>query len=144
MMLEINEGHLKNKLKQTTDTTTTPIHCSEYTQEEDLVEERRKIFGEEEYPTQMADKDKEDQESDNSVERNLEEEEEEFLIVMTAAKERKKHEADLMKGSLLKDKLSQTGWKIRRNFNNRNHANMDEKDRIDLFSTDKHANDSLS
>ena len=45
-MLEINEGH--NKVKKTKNDHSKTI-CSDYTQEEDLVEERRKIFGEEEY-----------------------------------------------------------------------------------------------
>ena len=45
-MLEINEGHSKAKKTKTDNSKTV---CSDYTQEEDIVEERRKIFGEEEY-----------------------------------------------------------------------------------------------
>lgn len=66
------------------------------------------------------------------MERNPDEEEDEFLIVMQACKERKKYEHDIGK-PMLKDKLSQTGWKIRQNFMKKTNALLDEKDRIDVF-----------
>ncbi len=34
----------------------------------------------------------------------------------------------------MKDKLSQTGWKLRQNFMKKGNANIDEKDRIDVFT----------
>lgn len=55
------------------------------------------------------------------------------MIVIQAIKERKKHETDGNK-ALLKDKLSQTGWKLRENFMKKSNAFLDEKDRIDIFS----------
>ena len=51
---------------------------------------------------------------------------------MQATKERKKFEEDINRPNM-KNKLSQTGWKIRQNFNKRSHAHMDDKDRIDVF-----------
>ena len=54
-------------------------------------------------------------------------------MVMAASKERKKQEQKLVKGSHLKSKLSQTGWKIRNNFLQQGAGIVDEKDRIDLF-----------
>ena len=48
-------------------------------------------------------------------------------------RERKKHEAESNR-PLLKDKLSQTGWKLRENFMKKANAFLDEKDRIDVFS----------
>jgi hypothetical protein len=35
---------------------------------------------------------------------------------------------------MLKDKISQTGWKLRENFLKKTNAFLDEKDRIDVFS----------
>ena len=54
---------------------------------------------------------------------------------MEATKERKKYEAEINR-PFLKDKLSQTGWKIRENFLKKSNINMDEKDRIDVFGGD--------
>ena len=100
---------------------------TDFSQEEDLVDERRLIFGEQE--TQEPD----GSESDDSIERNPEEEEEEFLIVMQACRERKRFEEDA-KRPMMREKLSQTGWKIRSNFLKKTHLYMDDKDRIDVFA----------
>ena len=60
-------------------------------------------------------------------------EEDEFMIVLQAVRERKKNEAE--QGQvLLKDKLSQTGWKLRENFMKKSNALLDDKDRIDVLS----------
>ena len=36
---------------------------------------------------------------------------------------------------MLKDKLSQTGWKLKDNFLKRQNAFIDEKDRVDVFDS---------
>ena len=61
------------------------------------------------------DSDKEADDSDDSVGRDRDEDEDEFMIVLQAVRERKKYEAELAK-PMLKDKLSQTGWKLKDNF----------------------------
>ena len=76
------------------------------------------------------------QKSDDSIERNHDEEEEEFMIVMHACKERKKFEEDINRPGI-KNKLSQTGWKIRHNFIKKSNIHLDDKDRIDVFGGGK-------
>lgn len=56
------------------------------------------------------------------------------MIVLQAVRERKRHEQELGQ-PLLKDKLSQTGWKLRDNFLKRQNAFIDDKDRIDVFDS---------
>ena len=54
------------------------------------------------------------------------------MIVMAASKERKKQEEQVNKPGM-KDKLSQTGWKIRHNFIKQTNNYLEDKDRIDVF-----------
>ena len=55
------------------------------------------------------------------------------MIVLQAVRERKKIEAE--NGDLkMKDKLSQTGWKLKHNFMKKSNACIDDKDRIDVFT----------
>eukprot|EP00347_Sterkiella_histriomuscorum_P012033 403370148 len=96
--------------------------------EDDPLEERRRMFGEE-----SQDSDDDGNQSDDSLGNAQEEEEDEFMIVLQAVRERKKNEAENGK-TLLKDKLSQTGWKLRENFMKKSNAYLDEKDRIDVFN----------
>lgn len=56
------------------------------------------------------------------------------MIVLQAVRERKRYEAELAK-PMLKDKLSQTGWKIKDNFMKRQNAFIDDKDRVDVFDS---------
>ena len=67
-------------------------------EKEDPAEDRKRIFGD-------------DQESDKS---DRDEEEDEFMMVLRAVRDRSKFETH--NRPLLKDKLSQTGWKLRENF----------------------------
>ena len=55
------------------------------------------------------------------------------MIVLQAVRERKKNEAEANR-PLMKDKLSQTGWKLRENFLKRGNAHLEDKDRIDVFN----------
>ena len=54
------------------------------------------------------------------------------MIVMAASKERKRQETEMQRPNL-KEKLSQTGWKIRHNFLKRTNAHLDDRERIDVF-----------
>ena len=103
-------------------------------EEDDPQEERRRIFGEEESLSSGDDSEKEGEDSDDSVGRDRDEDEDEFMIVLQAVRERKKYEAELAK-PLMKDKLSQTGWKLKDNFLKRQNAFIDEKDRVDVFDS---------
>ena len=103
-------------------------------EEDDPQEERRRIFGEEESCSDdESDKDNAE-ESDDSVGRDRDEDEDEFMIVLQAVRERKKYEAELAK-PMMKDKLSQTGWKLKDNFMKRQNAYIDDKDRVDVFDS---------
>ena len=64
---------------------------------------------------------------------NCEEDEDEFMIVLQAIRERKKIEAETG-GSVIKGKLSQTGWKLKQNFLHKNNSLIEDKDRIDVFN----------
>lgn len=105
-----------------------PLHHTSSIPEEDddPIEERRLMFGE---ISSDSDRDSDDEtnpgdgyKSDDSVKAmrggahgTCEEDDDEFMIVMHAVRERKKMEAESGK-PLLKDKLSQTGWKMKNNF----------------------------
>ena len=95
----------------------------EANEEDDPEEERRKIFGEE---SNSLDSEGNDQERE-------EEDEDEFMIVLQAVRERKKFEAEINR-PLLKEKLSQTGWKLHQNFRIKSNAVLDDRDRIDIFT----------
>ena len=126
MMIEINDCHNKLKKQQI-------ITNTEFSGEDDLMDERRKIFGDQNSDDSQADRNSKDGEaSEDSVERNIEDEEDEFMIVMAASKERKKQEEQVNKPGM-KDKLSQTGWKIRHNFLKQTNNYLEDKDRIDVF-----------
>jgi len=108
--------------------------------DDDPVAERRRIFGEpdtqsddsEGQDPQNSEKRKKDVDSDDSVGCRQEEDDDEFAIVLQAVRERKKYETDLNR-PLIKEKLSQTGWKLRENFMKRSNAHLDDRDRIDVF-----------
>ena len=102
-------------------------------EEDDPQEERRRIFGEEESLSE-DNSEKEAEDSDDSVGRDRDEDEDEFMIVLQAVRERKRYEAELSK-PMLKDKLSQTGWKLKENFLKRQNAFIDDKDRVDVFDS---------
>ena len=101
-------------------------------EDDDPQEERRRIFGEEESLSE-DDSDKAE-DSDDSVGRDRDEDEDEFMIVLQAVRERKRYEQELGK-PMLKDKLSQTGWKLKENFMKRQNAFIDDKDRVDVFDS---------
>ncbi len=108
--------------------------------EEDPIEERRRIFGEVDSDSESDEqnpKDKEEKEASDtdSVGNTKDEDEDEFLIVLQAVRERKKFEAEINR-PILKDRLSQTGWKLRENFMKKAYAPIDERDRIDVFNLD--------
>ena len=106
-------------------------------EEDDPQEERRRIFGEEESLSDNdSDKEAGSQASDDSVGHDRDEDEDEFMIVLQAVRERKKYEAELAK-PMLKDKLSQTGWKLKDNFLKRQNAFIDDKDRVDVFDSEQ-------
>jgi hypothetical protein len=110
-------------------------------EDEDPIEERRRIFGEESSDSDSdeqnpKDLNKEKDASDtDSVGNCKDEDEDEFLIVLQAVRERKKFEAEINR-PMLKDKLSQTGWKLRENFMKKSHSVIDDRDRIDVFNLD--------
>jgi len=93
-------------------------------EEDDPIAERRRIFGEE------SQTDEEDKESEGD---RQEEDEDEFMIVLQAVRERKKFEAEINR-PMMKEKLSQTGWKLHNNFRIKSNAVLDDRDRIDLFA----------
>jgi hypothetical protein len=112
-------------------------------EDEDPVEERRRIFGEVDSSSESDEQDpreKGDREASDtdSVGNTKDEDEDEFLIVLQAVRERKKFEAEINR-PMLKDKLSQTGWKIRDNFLKKAYAPIDERDRVDVFNVDPNA-----
>ena len=72
--------------------------------DDDPVEERRRIFGENSCSDDEGG-------SRGSEECGADEDEDEFMIVLQAVRERKKFEAELNR-PMVKDKLSQTGWKL--------------------------------
>ncbi|CDW71267.1 UNKNOWN [Stylonychia lemnae] len=123
MMIEMEQEQKKRKkLKR-------KFGCTnEDDEEDDPMEARRRMFGEE-----SQDSDDSGCGSDDSLGNAREEEEDEFMIVLQAVRERKKNEAENGK-ILLKDKLSQTGWKLRENFMKKTNAYIDDKDRIDVFN----------
>jgi len=56
------------------------------------------------------------------------------MIVLQAVRERKRYEQEINR-PMLKDKLSQTGWKLRENFMKKSNNILDDKDRIDVFNS---------
>ena len=95
---------------------------------EDLVAERRQIFGQNSSVqetgrsgTNLDSSDDEDEDDDD-----------EFVIVLEAVRERKRFEAELSRPLASLEKLSQTGWKLHNNFKVQ-HGILDDSDRIDLF-----------
>jgi hypothetical protein len=127
-----------------------PLHPESSTvveeDEDDPIEERRIMFGEvsssssssssQEEKTPHEKEEPEGYESDDSVKAArgaADEEDDEFMIVAHATRERRRLEAESGK-PLLKDKLSQTGWKMKNNFFKISNANIDERDRIDVFN----------
>ena len=97
---EVMKRHKKGKLAdaQQQDPINTNHNTSKEQQdleEDDPIEERRKIFGEESIPS----------DEEGNSQGKEEEDEDEFMIVLQAVRERKKFEAEINR-PLLKDKLS--------------------------------------
>ena len=105
-------------------------------EDEDPQEERRRIFGEQESGSENSQNTQKAEESDDSVGKDKDEDEDEFMIVLQAVRERKKYEAEVNK-PMLKDKLSQTGWKLRDNFLKKQNSFIDDRDRVDVFNSEQ-------